>query len=306
MNYVACRYCLVAFTAISLGAPSFWIATRPSRPTSRLGMRGKKRQQALLRNPTWASIEPLVRWMGVRVNGVLPETTYTKLDTLITHAGDYLGLTADEAFGSMILTAILAAAMSAAIAGAKLGLNMALLVLPSAVLLGGALPYMILDGARKDRMRTINRTLPNVIDLLSLGMSAGLDFPGSVAQLVERSKLPEVVRDELEYLLQQLQLGHTRAAVLRELASRAPIELVKEFSQSVIQAEERGNPMAATLEIQAQIARTRRTNIAEKTAEDMKGRMIVPIAIIMCVNLALIYLPSQMLMGRVMGNMLHR
>jgi tight adherence protein C len=298
MNHQFYRYGIIAFTALVLGGPSLWIASRPSRPTSRLGMRGKKRQQGLLRSPTWATIEPLVRWMGARVNGVLPLENDTKLDTLLTHAGDYRGMTADELFGWMVASALFVAGVAGAAAALVADVSVALGVLPIAVFVGGAFPYFMVDAMRVERLRTINRNLPNVIDLLALSMSAGLDFPGALHQLVERSKLPEAMRDELEYMLQQLQLGRTRAQVLRELASRAPADSVRELAQAVIQAEERGNPVSAVLEIQATISRTRRSNLAERAANDMKARMVLPTMMLIGVGLMLIALPSAMMMER--------
>lgn len=298
MTYPHFRIAILVYVALVLAAPSFWIASRPSRPTSRLGMRGKKRQQALLESPTWASIEPFVRWIGARLNGVLPKDTDAKLDALLTHAGDYRGLIADELAGLMTAGAFVSGVSAALIAFTARGTNAAILAGPLAAIAGAALPYLYVDARRLARFRTINRGLPNVIDLLALSMSAGLDFPGGLRQLVERSQLPEELRDELEYMLHQLQLGRTRAAVLRELAVRAPIEAVKELTQAITQAEERGNPVAAVLEIQATTSRTRRTNLAERAATDMKARMVLPTMILVGVGLTLIAVPSAMMLEK--------
>lgn len=277
MTHQALRYCIIAFVALLFGGSGYWLATRPSRPTSRLGMRGKKRQQGLLRNPTWALVEPFVRWMGVRVNGVLPLSWWSKLDLRLTHAGDFMGMTADEAFGLMIICGVLGGFATLVYVADERGLTQGLYALPVGILVSGAMPYLVIDDARAARFRTIRRSLPFAIDLLALTMSAGFDFPGALRQLVERARLPEVLRDELEYMQQQLQLGHTRAAVLRELSARTPTEIVKEFTHAVIQAEERGNPVAATIEIQARTARQRRTTEAENAADDMRTKMIFPV-----------------------------
>lgn len=303
MSHQALRYCIVAFVALLLGIPSFWLATRPSRPTSRLGMRGKKRQQGLLRNPTWAGIEPFVRWMGVRVNGVLPLSWWNKLDLRLTHAGDYLGMTADEAFGSMVACGVAGAVVVALAVGDHSGLTAGLCVVPLGFALGGALPFLMIDAARAERLRTIHRSLPFAIDLLALTMSAGFDFPGALRQIVERARLPEALSDEFEYMQQQIQLGHTRAAVLREFASRAPAEIVKEFTQAVIQAEERGNPVAATIEIQARTARERRTTLAENSAEDMKTKMVIPTFLMVGVLMILIGATAIMMFERLSGQL---
>ena len=59
-------------------------------------------------------------------------------------------------------------------------------------------------------------------------MSAGLDFPGALAQVVAKAKANLALKDELGYILQQFHLGRTRAQVLKELAARVPIEAVRE------------------------------------------------------------------------------
>ena len=305
MTYVTFRYAIVGFAALTIAVPSFWVAARPSRPTSRLGMRGKKRQEALLKSPMWASIEPFVRWTGARLNGVLPRESDTKLDMLLTHAGDYRGLVSDELAGLMAAAGALVAFVSMVI-GLTTSAKAFLLGIPLAAVLGGAVPYFYVDAKRMARLRIINRGLPNVIDLLALSMSAGLDFPGALRQLVERSQLPAELRDELEYMLQQLQLGRTRANVLRELADRAPIDAVRELSQAITQAEERGNPVAAVLEIQATTSRTRRTNLAERAANDMKARMVLPTMLLVGVGLTLIAIPSAMMLEKFTGGVATR
>lgn len=297
MSHVTLRWAVLGFVALVMGLPSFWVASRPSRATSRLGMRGKKRQQALLRSPTWASAEPFVRWMGARVNGVLPPENEARLDDLLTHAGDWRGLTADELAGMMVACGV-ALALLGSLLGLAFGAKAIVIACPILLVSGAMIPWLVVDSAKVTRLRTINRTLPNVIDLLALSMSAGLDFPGAVRQLVERSQLPDAVRDELDYMLQQLQLGRTRAAVLRELAIRTPIDGVREFSQAIIQAEERGNPVAAVLEIQATTSRTRRSNLAEKAASDMKARMVLPTMMLVGVGLMLIAMPSAMMLEK--------
>jgi hypothetical protein len=52
------------------------------------------------------------------------------------------------------------------------------------------------------------------------------------------------------------------------------------------------------LELQAQTARTRRTNQAEKAAEDMKAKMTLPIVMLLGVLLMLISVPSGMMMEK--------
>jgi tight adherence protein C len=293
------RYALMALAAIVLGGLTWWIARRPSRVASRLGMRGLKRQRALL-DPMWAGIEPLIRWAGVRVSGILSDARRNKLDLSLTHAGDYLGLTVDEYFAMILFAGIIGGVL-----GGGLALYDSRLVvgIPAGVLVGAMIPHMMVDGARANRFCAINRGLPYAIDLMSLSMSAGLDFPGALHQVVTRSKANEALRDELGYILQQFQLGRTRAQVLNELSFRVPIEAVREFVHALLQAEERGSPVAATLEIQASTARIRRANLAENAAHDMKGRMVLPTMMIVGVSLMLIAVPSMMMLDSMAGGL---
>jgi tight adherence protein C len=293
------RIILIAFTAIVTGGPALWVALRPTKHASRLGMRGLKRQRALM-NPTWAAVDPLIRWMGLRVSGILDEKTREKLDKNLTYAGDWMGVTVDEYVAMIIL---------AGIAGASLGGIVAFIdgrfkfLVPVLMIAASSIPHVVVDNARVERFRSINRGLPYAIDLMALSMSAGLDFPGALAQVVSKAKANLALKDELGYILQQFHLGRTRAQVLKELVARVPIEAVREFVHALLQAEERGTPVANALEIQASTARVRRANLAEAAASDMKGKMILPTMMIIGVSMTLIAIPSTMMIDKITGGM---
>lgn len=293
------RIILITFTAIVTGGPALWIALRPTVQASRLGMRGLKRQRALL-HPTWAAVDPLIRWMGRRVSGVLDEKTRDKLDKNLTYAGDWMGVTVDEYVAMIIL---------AGIAGASVGGVVAFIdgrfkfLVPVLMIAASSIPHVIVDNARVERFRSINRGLPYAIDLMALSMSAGLDFPGALAQVVSKAKANLALKDELGYILQQFHLGRTRAQVLKELVARVPIEAVREFVHALLQAEERGTPVANALEIQASTARVRRANLAEQAASDMKGKMVLPTMMIIGVSMTLIAIPSTMMIDKITGGM---
>ena len=129
-SYVILRWSIVGLTALVTAGGAFWIARRPTRIASRLGMRGLKRQRALL-DPLWASVEPLIRWTGVRVSGILSDKRRDKLDLSLTHAGDYLGLTVDEYFGTILLMGML----GGLVGGLVTSFVMELLVYPAIYLL---------------------------------------------------------------------------------------------------------------------------------------------------------------------------
>jgi tight adherence protein C len=109
-------------------------------------------------------------------------------------------------------------------------------------------------------------------------MSAGLDFPGAVRQVVEKSSNPDdPLTEELGRLLNELSLGRTRKQALLDLMARAPAPAVTEFVTALVQAEERGNPVSEVLQIQAGVSRMRRTVAAEESAAKAGVKMVLPL-----------------------------
>jgi tight adherence protein C len=166
------------------------------------------------------------------------------------------------------------------------------LVLISGTLLGAAVPYFRISSAASERLKQVNRRLPHAIDLLALSMSAGLDFPGSVRQLVEKSGSPDhPLVEEFTLILQSLQLGRTRRQALEEFSARAPTDAVIEFVGAVVQAELRGNPLVEVLKIQAEVSRRKRTVRAEESAAKAGVALVGPLMLVFITILILIVGP---------------
>jgi tight adherence protein C len=279
----------ILFVAGGASVVTYFVASAPSRTASRLGLRGLRRQRALRENQTWAQFEPLVRWVGVRVNGILTDEQYASLDRQLLLAGDYLGLVPEE-YLAMSLMAGGMGGVVGVVAGISLGFGAVLALLLGPI--GASLPYMAVSEAHEERMKQINRGLPYVIDLMALAMSAGQDFPGAVRQVVDKSSDPDdALVAEFGVILQELQLGMTRKQALEGFGRRAPSEAVAEFVGSVVQAEERGNPVAAVLQIQASVSRIRRTVRAEEGAAKAGVAMVGPLMLVFLTIMILVMGP---------------
>jgi tight adherence protein C len=286
------RGCVVLALVIALVAFAYAIASSPTRVASRLGLRGLKRQQVLAKNEAWAGIEPLVRWIGLRLSGILDDDQRSEVDRQIGLAGDYMGLTADEYLALTIVSAILGAGFGA-IAGWLFDLGGITIV--AGVMLGGATPYMQISGVAQERLKNIGRGLPYVIDLMALSMSAGLDFPGAVRQVVEKSSNPnDPLVEEFTLILQTINLGRTRKEALLEFMRRAPVDTVTELVNSLVQAEERGNPVAEVMLIQATVSRTRRSVRAEEMAAKAGVKMVGPLMLVFFCIMGLLMGPAIM------------
>lgn len=290
LNLRAARVLFVAAAAIALYALVYALASAPSRVASRLGMRGLKRRRAIEDSAGWAQIEPLVRWLGVRVSGLVGDDVYARLDEGIALAGDYLGLTAEE-YVSLSVVGSLIMGMVAGLSGIVLG-NNATLFFIIGLGLGAVLPYLQISGEGQRRIKEISRGLPYVVDLMALGMSAGLDFPGAVRQVVEKSSNPDdPLIEELTRILQELSLGRTRKQALTDFSKRAPTPAVVEFVAALVQAEDRGNPVAEVLQIQAGVSRMRRTVNAEEAAAKAGVKMVGPLFLLFACIMLLVMGP---------------
>jgi len=285
------RLATIACWGVSIFIFAYLLAKTPSRQASRLGRRGMRRMEALARNETWAMFEPFVRWLGVRLSNVLPEGPRKSIDKQILYAGDYLGLLPEEYVALCVVGCICGSAIGYVI-GRMSGLGP--LPIFGFGVVGLVTPYMQVSAEQQERFLKVTRGLPYAVDLLTLSLSAGLDFPGAIRQVVGKGSPDDPLIDEFGFMLQQLQLGNTRKAVLMEFAERVPTEAVKEFANTVVQAEEKGNPLAETLMIQSQVSRQRRTTLAEEAAAKAGVKMVLPLGLMLVTMVIIILAPMLM------------
>ena len=262
--------CLAAVVACLVYVAAGGATTR----AARLGLRGVKRKRTLAKNELFARFDPLIRWAARRVSGFLSESRRSLLDRQLMLAGDFMGLHPEELVGLWALSGIGGLALGAVV-NAVAQAPMALVLCP---VVGLFLPYLAVTGEIEKRSKTVSRELPYAIDMFALAMGAGLDFAGAVRQYAEKSRDKDsALVEELQLMLWLMQTGQTRRQAIASLCERVPIDAVQEFSHSVIQAEERGNPLAETLRVQAQSSRMRRTVRAEEAAAKAGVKMVGPL-----------------------------
>lgn len=281
---------VVSVTAFStLWIFGYTVASVPSAAPNRLGVRGLRRVRTEQTNALFRQLEPALRWLGARINPLMSEPFRERVDRQLTLSGDFWGLTPGEFIaltGISLLTGLSIGATTAAIT------HRGPLYLMVGGIVGGMLPYLQLSGLEQERRKRVQNGLPYVIDLLALGLSAGLDFPGSLRQVVDKSSSgKDALIEELHLILQELQVGKTRKQALEQLAQRIPCEAVREFVAAVSQAEERGNPLGQVLEIQAEASRQRRTTRAEEAASRASVKMLGPMVLVFGAILLLIVSP---------------
>ena len=273
------------------------LVSAPAMPLERLGLRGYKRTQALRENASFAQIEPLMRWLSTRIGGLVSPELRLHLDRQITQAGDVLGLQAVDVVSCGILLGLFGTGWGVTYCYVT---DRGYLIAIVAGLAGAMGPYLQLTSAAQSRVRSIQRSLSSVMDLMVLGLGAGLDFTAAVRQVIEHAgRADEPVIEEMRLLLQELKLGRTRRQALAQFAERAPCEAVRDLVASVIQSESQGTPLAAVLAAQATASRQRRSVDAEETAAKAGASMMLPMGLLFLAILMLIVAPMVLSLGDV-------
>jgi tight adherence protein C len=290
------RALLFAVAALATGLLCYALLSAPSLPIERLGLRGYKRTRALQDNGTFSHVEPLMRWLSTRLGGLVSPELRAHLDRQITQAGDVLGLRAEDVVSLSLMSGALGFAWGLTYCRLTGG---SLVFAFLALVFGVMAPYLQLQSYAQKRVRHIQRTLPSVVDLIVLGLSAGLDFTAAVKQVVEHAgRADEPLVEEIRLLLQELKLGRTRRQVLQQLELRAPCDAVRDLVASVIQSEEQGTPLASVLAAQAVASRQKRSVDAEESAARAGTSLALPLTLLFAATLLLIVSPMALSLTR--------
>lgn len=155
-----------------------------------------------------------------------------------------------------------------------------------------ALPVARLSAVRKRRGKRITRSLPPVLELVVLCLSAGLDLPRALRCVVDSAADPfDPIVEELDVVVRELELGRTRKDALRGLAHRVTSVEVKELVNSVIQSEEKGVALSKALTIQSRTLKLRRSMSAERAASGAALMLVGPMSLIFLCVIALLLGP---------------
>lgn len=268
-------------------------ALSPTCPDFELrGRRAGNRIRALSRSPLFLLIQPLLRFFTGYTMLLHAPRMRARLDLWLRQADELGGLVPSEVLGLSLMSGVFFGVATAWGLNPMLG--------PAAFLMGLLLPYDTVRSAARTRLQEIGRGIPTMADLIVLSMEAGMDFIGAVRLLVTKSVVADgrmPVRDELLMFLHQLQLGRTRRAALELLQRRVPVESVRQFTISVIQAEEKGMPLRDVLRIQAEVLRHRRVQDAEAYIQTANLQLLAPIMIVILALMSIIIVPMVMIVS---------
>ena len=125
------------------------------------------------------------------------------------------------------------------------------------------------------RNEEIHHQMPEMMDLLSVSVSAGLGFDQALAYVVQKSH--GALFDEIAIAQREINLGRPRREALNSLADRCGNLEMKTFVSAVLQADEMGASMQNVLQIQADTIRLAHKQAVEESAQKLSVKMLIPL-----------------------------
>jgi tight adherence protein C len=284
------RIAFVSLGSSSVLATAYFLAAVPLPPPPRFGRRGAAREHARASSSSFSTFEPLIRFSAGLSTMIAAPGLEETLETELRRADYPLGLTAREYGALCVLSGI-------GLGGVALSLCLVTgvgpLVAIPALAFGLLLPRIQVQEITRRRVKEITRGLPHAIEIAALCMGAGADFPGALRLLVSSngSAKTGALTHELSVILEQLELGHTRREALLDFSERVQTPSVRDFVSAVIQAEEKGNPLAKVIQTQGRMLNQRRSVAAEEAAARAGVMMIAPLMLLLVAILVILMGP---------------
>jgi tight adherence protein C len=188
---------------------------------------------------------------------------------------------------------LMALKVTSSIIGVVLGVVAAAVLRPAAAQIivlvgictagGFFLPDAWLARRIEARKKAIGLALPDVLDMLTISVEAGLGFEAALAKVVKNFK--GALSQEFFRFLQEVQLGQTKKAAWKNLSNRVNIPEINTFVLSILQADTFGISIGQVLRVQADEMRTKRRQRAEEIA--MKAPVKIVFPLVLCIFPAL-------------------
>jgi tight adherence protein C len=157
----------------------------------------------------------------------------------------------------------------------------------AAVMIAVQADYRLRTAATR-RQAEIERTLPDLLDVLSITLLAGTSFRAGLTRAAQA--LPGVLSDELRMLNQQMDIGVPRRRAFEQLRDRNPSPGVRRFVGGVLQAEELGHSLSDTLtDLASQMRSTgaqtarRRADATDKTISLITAALLLPALVLLVI-----------------------
>lgn len=223
-------------------------------------------------------VKPTLERLAKIIGRIMPVKKNVSLEKQILMAGSPGGFTPGEFLVieySMVIFLALVGLFITLPSGADI-VNIILTVLGGGVI-GYMLPTLYLRIKTSQRQEGIQKALPDVLDLLTVSVEAGLGFDAALAKVVEKTK--GVLAEEFNRMLQEVKMGKPRREALRDLGQQLGNDDLQSFVGSLIQADQLGISIGNVLRLQSEQMRSKRRQKAEEKAMKAPIKMLIPMVL---------------------------
>jgi tight adherence protein C len=147
--------------------------------------------------------------------------------------------------------------------------------------LGVYLAYVVLrfqlTSKVSSRKKSMQAQLPEVLDMISISVEAGLGLEQAMIEVVKNFEGPLI--DEFAITNREMTMGRSRNDALLLLGDRCDFEEMQTFTRAIIQATQMGIAIKNVLRSQAEYMRQTRKNKIEEKAMQISVKIMIPMAL---------------------------
>jgi tight adherence protein C len=132
-------------------------------------------------------------------------------------------------------------------------------LLSFALLIG---PDAVLSRRVEERQHAMQVQLPDVLDLLTISVEAGLGFEQALDRTI--ASVPGALSDEFARMLGEVRAGASRADAMRAMEQRSNVPEVRSFVLAILQADTFGVSIGRVLRAQSEEMRIKRRQLAQE------------------------------------------
>jgi Flp pilus assembly protein TadB len=163
--------------------------------------------------------------------------------------------------------------LNALLAGSFSMLTVILVIATAALAWFG--PALLVESRAQRRMDEVDRSIPELIDLLIATLEAGLGFAGSLQLVADRFDGP--LGQELRLALHEQNLGLSTERALSNMLERCETPSMRAFVRAVLQGESLGVSIGTMMRNLAAETRKRRRQAANEKVQKAPVKMLFPL-----------------------------